>query len=150
MTERVKRLVERQFLAKPDQLTGLRAVLRERLTAEGCGRALIDQLVVAVNEACMNIIQHAYAGDENGKFRMEIIRSDEELIVRLIDFAPSIDKSTVKSRDLDDVRPGGLGVHFINTLMDEVEFLDNGSGIGNILQMKKRIEWDHQCNTKQP
>ena len=150
MTECVKLLVDQEFIAKPDQLKGLRAVLRERLTAEGCGRELIDQLVVAVNEACMNIIQHAYAGDENGTFRLELIRDEDELIVRLIDFAPAIDKSSVKPRDLDDVRPGGLGVHFIQTLMDAVEFLDSGSPTGNILQMKKRIEWDHRCNTKQP
>jgi len=150
VAECVKRLANQEFLAKPDQLKGLRALLRERLAAEGCPRTLIDQLVVAVNEACMNIIQHAYAGDEKGKFRLELIRDEDELIVRLVDFAPAIDKSTVKPRDLDDVRPGGLGVHFIQALMDEVGFLDSGSSTGNILQMKKRIEWDHRCNTKQP
>ena len=150
VTECVKKLVDQAFLAKPDQLKGLRAVLRERLAAEGCGRELIDQLVVAVNEACMNIIQHAYAGDEKGTFRLEVIRNEDELIVRLIDFAPAIDKRSVKPRDLDDVRPGGLGVHFIRTLMDEVAFLDSGSSTGNILQMKKRIEWDLRCNIKQP
>jgi phosphoserine phosphatase RsbU/P len=150
VTECVRQLVDQEFFAKPDQLKGLRAVLRERLAAEGCRRTLIDQLVVAVNEACMNIIQHAYTGDEKGKFRLELIRDEDELIVRLIDFAPAIDKSTVKPRNLDDVRPGGLGVHFIQTLMDDVEFLDSGSSTGNVLQMKKRIEWDHRCNTKQP
>jgi anti-sigma regulatory factor (Ser/Thr protein kinase) len=150
VAEPVKRLVEREFRARPDQLKGLRALVRDCLMAEGCRRVSADQLVVAVNEACMNIIQHAYAGNENGSFRLELIRSGEQVIVRLTDFAPAIDTRTVKPRDLDEVRPGGLGVHFINTLMDEVAFLDTGSTSGNILEMKKTIEWDPQCNTKQP
>ena len=42
---------------------------------------------------------------------------------------------------LDDIRPGGLGVHFIHELMDQVEFLQPSGETGNILQMKKQIEY---------
>ena len=40
---------------------------------------------------------------------------------------------------LDDVRPGGLGTHFINEIMDEVRFLVPPGGRGNRLEMVKRI-----------
>ena len=144
-----KQLAHAEFEAHPAQLKAVRTLMRERLAGAGCDRELIDDLVLAINEACMNIIQHAYADDEKGRFVLEAERYDNELVFRLTDFAPKIDQSLIKSRDLDDVRPGGLGVYFIHSLMDEVEFLDSPSPSGNVLQMKKRVEWDLLCHTKQ-
>ena len=45
----------------------------------------------------------------------------------------------MKPRDLDDVRPGGLGTHFMAEVMDRVEFLTPPEGGGNLLRMVKRI-----------
>jgi len=50
-----------------------------------------------------------------------------------------VDVSKVKPRDLEDIRPGGLGTHFIREVMDEVEFLRPPNDSGNILRMVKRI-----------
>ena len=92
----------------------------------------------------MNIIQHAYGADISGDIIVEVWRSGNEWIFRLTDFGEPVDKTKVRARDLDDIRPGGLGVHFINEVMDEVEFLDN-EGVekklkGNILQMKSNTD----------
>jgi anti-sigma regulatory factor (Ser/Thr protein kinase) len=106
----------------------------------------VDRLILAVNEAAMNIIQHAYNYDSKGKIRLEIMRKENELIFRLTDFACPIDRSCVKSRDLKDIRPGGLGVHFINEIMDEVRFQDDCKQAGNILLMRKSL--DEFCLSK--
>jgi sigma-B regulation protein RsbU (phosphoserine phosphatase) len=45
----------------------------------------------------------------------------------------------IHPRPLDELRPGGLGTHFIRTVMDEVAFLPPPAGAGNLLQMTKRI-----------
>ena len=50
-----------------------------------------------------------------------------------------IDIEKVKPRDLSDVRPGGLGTHFIREVMDEVVFLVSPEGCGNLLKLVKRI-----------
>ena len=50
-----------------------------------------------------------------------------------------IDASKVKPRDLDDVRPGGLGTHFIRQVMDECGFVTLPSSEGNLFRMCKRI-----------
>ena len=57
-----------------------------------------------------------------------------------MDFAAAVDLDKIKSRDLKDIRPGGLGVHFIAEIMDDFRFghLENGSG--NYLEMKKKID----------
>ena len=43
-----------------------------------------------------------------------------EIIVR--DFGPQVDPASIHSRDLDDVRPGGLGVHIIRSIMRDVDY----------------------------
>ena len=137
-----RQIANGEYQAKADQLIVLRKLIRNCLEKEGCEQDFIQRIVLAVNEACMNIIQHAYANRGTGIFRVEIYTDGKELTFCLTDFAPAVDKSIIKSRDLDDVRPGGLGVHFINELMDRVEYLEtSGKDCGNILQMKKQIEY---------
>ena len=60
-------------------------------------------------------------------------------IVLIQDFADTIDVTKIKPRDLNDVRPGGLGTHFIREVMDEVAFLTPPEGRGNLLKLVKRI-----------
>ena len=64
----------------------------------------------------------------------------DALYFSLVDSAPRVDPARVRPRDLDDVRPGGLGTHFIQTVMDEAEFLEPPSGVGNLLRMVRRID----------
>ena len=70
---------------------------------------------------------------------LEIERCGEDLVVSLQDFAPKIDPKEVKPRDLDEIRPGGLGTHLIREMMDSAEFVRAESGRGNLLRMVKRI-----------
>ena len=137
-----RQIADSEFQAKADQLTLLRELIRDCLKKEGCGQDFIQRMVLAVNEAGMNIIQHAYNNQGEGIFRVTIYTDGKELTFCLTDFAPTVDKSNIKSRDLDDIRPGGLGVHFINELMDQVGYLETPKmENGNILQMKKQIEY---------
>ncbi|MDT8399683.1 MAG: hypothetical protein RQ899_13825 [Pseudomonadales bacterium] len=46
----------------------------------------------------------------------------------------------MQSRSLDDIRPGGLGCHIINEVMDEVRLIDCGKQCGNLLQMTKNLD----------
>jgi hypothetical protein len=52
-----------------------------------------------------------------------------------------VDPTTIKSRDLDEIRPGGLGVHIITEVMDEVRWEKRTDGpIGmRLTMMKKRV-----------
>ena len=135
-----KTVLDRTFIAHPDQLKAMRSELKKKLAEVVGNDTLLNEIVLAINEACMNIIQHGYAERDDGDFRLEVEYDEQrELLFRLTDHAAKVDVTKIRSRDLDDVRPGGLGVHFINALMDEVEFIDSPSHSGNILQMKKKI-----------
>ena len=137
-----RQIANSEFQAKAEQLILLRELVRDCLQQEDCTQDFIQRMVLAVNEAGMNIIQHAYNNRDTETFRVEVFTDGKELTFCLTDFAPTADKSTIKSRDLDDIRPGGLGVHFINELMDKVDYLETpDKKYGNILQMKKKIEY---------
>jgi sigma-B regulation protein RsbU (phosphoserine phosphatase) len=132
-------LLEFRIPARSDQLGKMRAAVRECVERCGCSETETADLVLAIDEACQNIIRHAYKEDPNGAIELEIRREGENLVFSLLDFAPEIDPSQVKPRDLDDIRPGGLGTHFIRKVMDGVDFIPRPQGTGNLLRMVKRI-----------
>ena len=126
--------------SRGERLALIRGMVRDIARSAGCAEQCAEGIVIAVNEACMNIIQHGYHRDPNGEIILEIWRKDDTLIFRLIDFAAPVKVEDVKPRDLDDVRPHGLGTYFIREFMDETVFLTPPSGAGNLLQMVKRID----------
>ena len=132
-------LFEIRFPAKADRLCMIRSMVRHAAELAGCCPELCERLVIAVNEACMNVIQHAYQGDELGEIVLEMLNNEGKLHFRLLDYADPIDLDSVKPRDLDDIRPGGLGTHFINEIMDECDRGHLDEGQGNYLEMIKKI-----------
>ena len=127
-----------RFPARPSSLKRIRGAVADRARQLGCGDACMRDIVIAVDEACQNIIRHAY-GRRRGDVVLEMRRDGDALIVRLIDFAAPVDVSRIRPRPLDELRPGGLGTHLMCAVMDEVVFLPAPEGCGNMLQMVKRI-----------
>lgn len=133
------KLVELRFPAIPDRLCLVRVMVRRGAKLAGCSDELCEQLTLAVNEACTNIIQHAYGGAEADEIVLEIFNNKSSIRFRLMDFAAPVNLDSVKPRALDDLRPGGLGTHFIREIMDEYEIGHLADGRGNFLEMTKNI-----------
>ena len=133
---KAQKLLDYQFPAQAEQLCTVRQKLRETLEPLGKPEALVNCIVLAVGEACMNIIQHAYRKEDAGDIILEVEKQGDDVTFRLTDFASHKTRAEeMKSRPLDEIRPGGLGCHLINEIMDEVKLLD--CNCGNVLQMKK-------------
>jgi sigma-B regulation protein RsbU (phosphoserine phosphatase) len=130
------------FAATPGQLKPMRDAVLAAVQAQGVDAELASNFVLALNEACMNVIQHAKSGSAGMQINVELFRQDGTLILHVLDNAAPVDVSTVEPRHLDDVRPGGLGVHFMREIMDQVEFLPPPAGFGNFLRMRKTIRAD--------
>jgi anti-sigma regulatory factor (Ser/Thr protein kinase) len=93
---------------------------------------------MAVDEAICNIHRHGYAG-EVGKATLRIRTSSSpapNIEIQICDEAMQVEKESIKSRKLDEVRPGGLGVHLIQTVMDEAIWAKR-EHCGMSLTMKK-------------
>ncbi|MCB2100977.1 MAG: SpoIIE family protein phosphatase [Rhodobacterales bacterium] len=128
-----------EFPARPDRLKVVRKAVSEAATECGCSTAVTRDMVIAVDEACQNVIRHAYGNTGVGEVVLEIRREGEDVVFLLRDFAAPVDVERIKPRDLDDLRPGGLGTHFIREVMDDVTFLPPPEDGGNLLRMKKKI-----------
>jgi sigma-B regulation protein RsbU (phosphoserine phosphatase) len=134
------RLLDFTIRARSEELCRMREAVRACVESSGCSEIPTADIVLVIDEACQNIIRHAYKGDPDGEIELQIDREGENLVFALLDRAPPIDTERVKGRDLDDIRPGGLGTHFIRELMDRADFLPRPGGAGNLLRMTKRIE----------
>jgi anti-sigma regulatory factor (Ser/Thr protein kinase) len=131
-----EQLVTISFCSRASRLRLLRSVLRDAAELAGLNESQTEAMVLAVNEACMNIIQHGYAMAPDEQIDVSVFQENEALVIRIRDYAATVDVEQVHSRELDDIRPGGLGVHLINSLMDECGFIETPSDGGNLFQMK--------------
>ena len=133
-------LVTLRVLAMPARLALIRRLVSEVVTAAGGGAACVRDIRLAVDEACQNVIRHAYQEGQQGEIVIDVFRIADRLVIDLVDFAAPVDVSRVRPRPLDELRPGGLGTHFIVECMDEARFCAPPDGAGNRLRMVKRIE----------
>ena len=131
-------LFTQRFLAKTENLRQLREWVRDISLAHGMSEQRTEQVIIGVNEACMNIIEHAYKSYA-GDIVLDISKDKDSIIYELIDFAQPMDCAKIKSRKLEDIRPGGLGVYFIQEVMDEVEYIPGEAGKGNRICMRVKI-----------
>ena len=125
--------------AEPDRLKMVRHAVKDAASHLGCDEEWVQDLIMAVDEACQNIIRHAYGGTGDGDIVIEAVAENEALSVYLMDFADPVDPESVQGRELDDIRPGGLGVHIIQSVTDEACFLDPPPGVGNLFRLTKRL-----------
>lgn len=97
----------------------------------------IQKIVLAVDEAAANVIRYAYGGDPEQQIDFEFSISPEWLTIVIRDYGKKPDLEKIKPRELEEIRPGGLGTRFMREVMDEVNY-DISPPSGTILTMKKR------------
>jgi len=131
------------FEARADALPGVREATREACEACGCSPEVTQDMVIAISEACQNIVRHAYKDAADGNATLEIRCKDGILEFLLEDSAPPVDKEKLQPKWPKELTPGGLGICLIHDVMDEVEYLPVPSGRGNLLRMAKFIERDN-------
>jgi len=136
----MNKLARIHILSNTEMLKPLRQFVCELKEKISCTQKNIEDLRVALNEACMNVIQHAYKNRNDEEIVIEFWVNKNTIEIKVIDSADAVDIESIKSRALDDVRPGGLGVHFIHQVMDSVEYKNNTNGKGNVLVMRKALE----------
>ena len=97
-------------------------------------------VLMAVDEACCNVFEHAYAG-ASGELNLRFETHGTDLIITLRDHGRAFDPDAVPPADIHqslEHRPiGGLGLHLMRQLMDKVSF-EFSPEQGNTLVMEKR------------
>jgi anti-sigma regulatory factor (Ser/Thr protein kinase) len=112
-----------EFASHPANLWLVRHCVRQFLQDRTFSSREIDLMVLGVDEACTNIIRHAYhlADDQLISLSLETINSDG-VRFRLRDYGDRFDLTKYRGRSLDQLRPGGLGVHLIRNAFDQIDY----------------------------
>ncbi|MDP9024331.1 MAG: ATP-binding protein [Candidatus Eremiobacteraeota bacterium] len=95
----------------------------------------IEDIKLAVAEACTNAIQHA-RGSSHIEIKCEAL--PEGLRINVRDYGRGTRAETIRSRNIEEERVGGLGVFLIRSLMDDVTY-DVHPENGTHLVMLKRL-----------
>jgi serine/threonine-protein kinase RsbW len=123
-------LLKMELRSKPEMLGVVRQALAQLATVFGFSEADCRAVVLAVDEALANIIRHAYLGNTEKPIKVAFYRvqaarnghREQALEIVLEDEGKAVNRKKLCGRPLEDLRPGGLGLHFIRECMDSVEF----------------------------
>ncbi|NTW72371.1 MAG: histidine kinase [Eubacteriaceae bacterium] len=115
-----------------------------RLTLSGIANRMgfsvdaIEDLKVAVSEACTNAMKHG-RGKNSENYMVNYIVNHEKLIIDVCDNGVGFQMDSIAAPDLKNPKESGLGLYIIKTLMDEVE-VKSEKNSGTVIRMIKKLE----------
>lgn len=121
--------------ASSEVLPPFRKELRQILTQAGWEKKTTEGILLAVDEALTNIIRHAYQG-KPGKMTVCVTATGNKIEITMEDRGKKFDPTQVPPPELPRHKPGGLGIHFIKTIMDQMIY-DSQYPEGNRLRLIK-------------
>lgn len=148
-----------EIRSNPLYLSGVRELISAVAKRLGFAEDACGQVALAVDEALCNVIRHGYSKQPDRPIWLSLYPEGgawaasggppsplngstderaEALRIVIEDEAQQVDPAVIKSRELDEIRPGGLGVHIIKTVMDEATFEKRGPVGMRLTMVKKR------------
>ena len=118
----------------PKYLSVIRAVTAKVGELSGMSDRAIEDIRLAVDEACSNVIKHAYGGDTTQSILIRFRKTEKGFEVLIEDEGVKVQPGSIEGRSLDDIRPGGLGIHLIRRAFDIFAF-DQRKKRGNRLRL---------------
>lgn len=133
-------MTTKTFLGNFESLESISNFVVEQSKDAGFSSKEIYAIQTAVDEACSNIIDHAYGGENLGEIKISVRNTSKGLKIILYDYGKPFEPDAVPKPDLlsplDARKERGLGVFFIRQLMDRVIF-EFSPGKGNKLTLEK-------------
>jgi len=146
-----------EITSDPAELPKVRTTVRNWSKRHDWQEDQIADIVLAVDEALSNVIRHGYDGEPGHKIKVAARMIEDPshgpgLEISIRDFGKQVELDSIRGRDLDDLRPGGLGVHIIRSVMSCTKY-SHADGGGMQLVMRKykhRAGEDSQSPTEKP
>ena len=136
--------VDLRFPSDPRLLRTIRSVVAEMAELCGFAEGEAQFIILAVDEACANVIRHAYQGRTDGEIAFPCSASEERIEFLLVDQGQAPRPEELQRRPLEEIRPGGLGTHLIRSVMDQVRYRCSERGnelfLAKSLRPRRRVE----------
>ena len=138
--------IERTFSlhvpSSTENLSMIRDFVKSIGAQSGMGDMEIAKLEMAVDEACSNVMEHAYNADSTKEVSIRATVDANVVQIEVIDTGKGFDPSSIEQLKLEDLvsakRTGGLGMRLMKSFMDEVHY-EIVPGVKNELRMVKRL-----------
>ncbi len=128
-------------------LATIRSFVEDTVRSFSCSAEAISDITIAVNEAVTNIIEHGYKHQPE-KIEIETDRDKDRIVVYIRDHAPWFDPTTIPAPNLalplENRSYGGLGIHMMRQLTDEMIYRRNQKGENELVLVK-----NHACQSTQ-
>lgn len=125
-----------------DNLKGIRDFIRKSLDGHGVTDVVLNEIVLAIDEMCSNLMIHAHHCNPEHYLELNIhIPKKGKLVFEIVDDANVFDINQFNEPNLDNLvhekRKGGLGIRLVKSIMDSVEYLNKGGK--NVCRLTKRL-----------
>ena len=114
--------IKLSFPSDPRYLGVVRGAIERFASLAGFEEEDCRWITLAVHEALTNVIRHAYQNQHDQPVEMRLMERDGGIEVLMVDHGKGVKQEQMSGRALDDVRPGGLGLHMIREIMDTTEY----------------------------
>jgi serine/threonine-protein kinase RsbW len=129
--------------SRTENLSLIRDFISDKASESGLSNDEVENIMLAVDEACTNIIKHAYKSYPDGKIIIKVDYNTDKLLITIIDYGSTFDPLIVPDPDLQkyyrDGRVGGLGMYLMKSLMDDVKYITVPGKYNQVL-LSKRIK----------
>ena len=144
MSNQINHIARFKTNSKTENLENIRKFVFEYSKNFGFNSYKSEELVLAVDEACTNLIKHAYKYNTDDTIIVELKSIDNNFLVSIIDNSPSFDPRLVQNPDLvqykQECRKGGLGIFIMKSLVDSVDYeVSKNGNHRNILTLTKQL-----------
>ncbi len=129
--------------SKAKNLEVIRKFIVEIAEKAGFSKEAIGQIELAVDEASTNVIKHAHRFNADKNVEIFVKVDSQKMSVQICDHGSGFDANSIATPDLKEyiqkAKKGGLGIHLMRNLMDEVSF-ENKLNQGNCVTLIKYIK----------
>ena len=120
----------------PANLAGAQRAVEDLALAGGFDPGACGEIALVVNEALANIMRHAYAGKTDRPIELAAELDGDEIHIRIRDWGNGVNPESLPRRPHDPLKPGGLGLICLRSMMDRTVFTPQPDGM--LLEMTRR------------
>lgn len=112
--------------SRTERLIDVREFISVAARELGFGDEDVSKIALAIDEACTNVIKHAYEFDPTRKIDVTVRSGNGAMEILIADSGKDFDPTVISSPDMEEYlsqyQRGGLGVYLMRSLMDKVEY----------------------------
>lgn len=113
--------------SRTENLAVVRDFIHKAALIAGVSPEKVGDIMLAVDEACTNIMKHAYKSFPDGEIEIQVLNSRSKFTIVITDYGCSFEPKKIPAPDLQKYyqqhRVGGLGMYLMKNLMDEVDYI---------------------------